>query len=65
MSNHWHVLGAGAMGCLFAGALADTGNPVTLLLREARCAEGVLRIEAEGKTREFSLPLAATSAAGS
>lgn len=30
---HWHVLGAGAMGCLFADALAQAGNRVTLVLR--------------------------------
>lgn len=31
---HWHVLGAGAIGCLFATALQRSGLPVTLLLRE-------------------------------
>lgn len=36
--THWHVLGAGAMGCLFAAALRDAGYPVTLLLREGHTA---------------------------
>jgi len=31
---HWHVLGAGAIGCLFATALQRCGLSVTLLLRE-------------------------------
>ena len=30
----WHVLGAGAMGCLWACSLASAGNAVRLLLRE-------------------------------
>lgn len=31
--SHWHVLGAGAMGCLFACSLQRGDHPVTLLLR--------------------------------
>lgn len=34
MSRHWSVLGAGAMGCLFASRLSQAGSKVTLLLRE-------------------------------
>ena len=30
----WHVLGAGAMGCLWASSLASAGHAVRLLLRE-------------------------------
>jgi 2-dehydropantoate 2-reductase len=30
----WHVLGAGAMGCLWASSLANAGHAVRLLLRE-------------------------------
>jgi 2-dehydropantoate 2-reductase len=41
--NHWHVLGAGAMGCLWAARLAQHGATVTLLLRGA----GDLRRHAE------------------
>jgi 2-dehydropantoate 2-reductase len=32
---HWHVLGAGAMGCLFGCSLQRAGHPVTLILRRA------------------------------
>lgn len=31
---HWHVLGAGAIGGLFASLLQEAGTPCTLLLRE-------------------------------
>ncbi len=64
MSRHWHVLGAGAIGCLFADALARAGTPVTLLLREAQHPEGVLHIEDDDNTRDLTVPLSATSAAG-
>lgn len=30
----WHLLGAGAMGCLWASSLASAGRPVRLLLRD-------------------------------
>ncbi|NQX88070.1 MAG: 2-dehydropantoate 2-reductase [Halioglobus sp.] len=31
--THWHIIGAGAIGCLFADALARYGCEVTLILR--------------------------------
>lgn len=34
-TTHWYVLGAGAMGCLWAARLAQAGHAVTLLLRDA------------------------------
>jgi 2-dehydropantoate 2-reductase len=35
MGDHqWHVLGAGAIGCLFAARLTQGGHAVTLLLRD-------------------------------
>ncbi|MBR9827242.1 MAG: 2-dehydropantoate 2-reductase [Oceanospirillales bacterium] len=30
---HWHILGAGAIGCLWAGILSRAGQDVTLILR--------------------------------
>jgi 2-dehydropantoate 2-reductase len=35
MSRTWHVLGAGSLGCLWAGRLARAGLPVQLVLRDA------------------------------
>lgn len=32
--RHWHILGVGAIGGLFASLLQDAGTPCTLLLRE-------------------------------
>ncbi len=40
MPRHWSVLGAGAMGCLFASRLNQAGMQVTLLLREQDSARG-------------------------
>jgi 2-dehydropantoate 2-reductase len=33
-ASHWHVLGAGALGCLFASHLRRAGATVTLVLRD-------------------------------
>lgn len=30
---HWHILGAGAIGCLWADFLTRTGQDVSLILR--------------------------------
>lgn len=37
---NWHVLGAGAMGCLWASRLAEHGWPVQLLLRTEQRVSG-------------------------
>lgn len=33
MAAHWHILGAGSIGCLWAAHLAKAGHRVTLILR--------------------------------
>ncbi len=35
---HWHILGAGAIGCLFASFLIRSGHSVTLLVRDGNKA---------------------------
>jgi 2-dehydropantoate 2-reductase len=44
----WHVLGAGAMGCLWASSLASCGYAVRLLLREPPPQAGLLDIRLNG-----------------
>lgn len=41
LSFHWHVLGAGAMGCLVASHLYRGGKAVTLLTRDASATHRV------------------------
>lgn len=53
----WHVLGAGAMGCLFASALHGVGQPVTLLLRQGRREKTLeLQVESDGICHSLQLP---------
>lgn len=33
LTTHWHILGSGAMGCLWAAALQQTGHRVNLIVR--------------------------------
>lgn len=56
MTWHWHVLGAGAMGCLFASALTRARCTTTLLLRDATATDAVdLTIEEDGNSRQHRL----------
>ncbi|KEA63237.1 2-dehydropantoate 2-reductase [Marinobacterium lacunae] len=41
----WHILGAGAIGCLFAERLARAGCDVTLLVRTEAQLEGLNRLD--------------------
>lgn len=57
--HHWHVLGAGAIGCLFSQHLATAGCAVTLLTRaqpQSPCAR--IRIQENGVTREAEVAVA-------
>ncbi|PLW70347.1 ketopantoate reductase family protein [Pseudohalioglobus lutimaris] len=64
-AHHWHVLGAGAMGCLFGQQLMAAGCTVTLLQRSApKKNTGTLCVEAEGIHRHFPVQVAAADAAG-
>lgn len=58
MSNpHWHILGAGAMGCLMAARLRDAGGEITMLLRNAAPEQRIVLVLEEGGTRrEINLP---------
>ena len=62
MASSWHILGAGAIGCLFAGALQQAGCVCTLVRRSAAgddttaATTARLKITAQGSTREFHAP---------
>ncbi|MBE9539927.1 MAG: 2-dehydropantoate 2-reductase [Proteobacteria bacterium] len=59
MTKDWHILGAGAIGSLFAASMHNAGITTTLLCR--RCSKrdhlGELCIERSGGTDELSLPV--------
>jgi len=62
---HWHILGAGALGCLFASLLQRAGTPVTLLLRSGRGADtALLRVETGDGGHRCECPVAPVSDAG-
>lgn len=59
---HWHVLGAGAMGCLFASKLQLAGCPTTILSRRAGAATSAsVTIEADGSRTSVELQQSATT----
>lgn len=56
---HWHILGAGAIGCLHAGRLHSNGCDITLLMRKgARQVSLPLIIDCDGTRREYQVPVA-------
>ena len=65
MAAHWHVLGAGAIGCLFATALQRSGCSTTLLLRECgeKSSSSVL-VQRRGAITEVQMPVSATGDSG-
>ncbi len=58
-TSHWHVLGAGAMGCLFASHLQRAGATVTLVLRDT--AAGDTRVQVESARGVSHFPVATTT----
>lgn len=61
--SSWHVLGAGAIGSLFASSLHKSGAPITLL-RRAGCGQSrtqVVRIDEGPRTSEMQLPVSYTN----
>lgn len=61
---HWHVLGAGAIGCLFASQLQRAGCATTLVLREGcNLTSARLRIEQDGTSHCMELPVSSATQA--
>jgi 2-dehydropantoate 2-reductase len=55
---HWHVLGAGAIGCLFAQALHRSGSSATLVMRPGTTQRSIPVIVERGDQRcEDQLPV--------
>jgi 2-dehydropantoate 2-reductase len=53
---HWHVLGAGAIGCLFADALHSSGGKSTLIMRAGTRQKSIsIVVEQGGARREQQL----------
>ncbi len=60
----WHVLGAGAIGSLFAASLTRAGVDCTLLLRNTHGDRRDLRIEENGRVSTSRLPCSAVDDPG-
>ncbi|WP_170287280.1 2-dehydropantoate 2-reductase [Halioglobus maricola] len=63
MPTSWHILGAGAIGCLFADALTAQGITTTLVLRDCAASAPLLTLERDGKTYNRQLASTPASAA--
>ena len=62
---HWHVLGAGAIGCLFASALQRSGCNVTLLLRDCAGNDSTtVIVQGDDTCCELQLPVATAGHSG-
>ena len=62
---HWHVLGAGAIGCLFGEALSRGGCNTTLLMRAGTTKVSVpVMVQRNGSRSELRLPVATAENCG-
>lgn len=61
---HWHILGAGAIGCLYAQALHVTGCSTTLLLRSGEAGQQPLVVERDESHCELPLAVASGQSCG-
>jgi 2-dehydropantoate 2-reductase len=66
--DHWHILGAGSIGCLFTAHLARAGLPHTLLLRDQPTADalhrrGGITLEQNGHCETIAVAAESVSAA--
>lgn len=52
----WHVLGAGAMGCLWAAKLHEQGHDCHLILREQSPTTVPLQLETGAGKQQYALP---------
>lgn len=61
--RHWHIIGAGAIGNLFAHTLAASGLSVSLVLRAPEAVAATLTLEREGEriNRQFAITAAAAA----
>jgi len=64
MAPHWHILGAGAIGSLFASQLHQSGCAVTLLSRQEQRDPVVLTIEQGDVRQNLSLARMGPAATG-
>ncbi|MEH6470233.1 MAG: 2-dehydropantoate 2-reductase [Halopseudomonas sp.] len=59
-SNSWHILGAGAIGSLWACQLSLAGNEIRLILRNSAALKGFTgQIQLSGQSVEGAVPLQA------
>lgn len=61
---HWHVLGAGAIGSLFAHRLSAIGCRVTLLSRGAEATRRVLTLKSGATLSQLELPVSPCAGTG-
>ncbi len=63
--SRWHVLGAGAMGCLFAHALTRAGSEVTLVRKHAPRARATVTVEGADGTESVTCATVTAKSCGS